>query len=154
MKNKGITLIEMVVVVLILILIAIIAIWSSKKTTIEAETAVIFSELKAVHTGVLKVQGEYNAEIIEDYKAGEQYNTECQDASGIVIPDWYIIYGMTSPSYSETVLENLGIDELKRDYKVNFKEAKVEFLNGPVSVGEYEINSYDEMLVLMESGAI
>ena len=37
MKNKGVTLIEMVIVVIILILIAIIAIWSSSKTYIEEE---------------------------------------------------------------------------------------------------------------------
>ena len=41
MKNKGITMIEMVIVVIILILLAIIAIYTSRKPSLEAEAAVI-----------------------------------------------------------------------------------------------------------------
>ena len=59
MKNKGITIVEMVIVVIILILLAIIAIWTSRKPNIEAEAALVFSELKAVHTGLIKVRQEY-----------------------------------------------------------------------------------------------
>ena len=51
-------------------------------------------------------------------------------------------------------MKNLGVDELKRNYKVNFKTAEVEFLDGEVTVGEYKINSYEDMKTLMESGAI
>ena len=153
MKNKGITMIEMVIVVIILILLAIIAIYTSRKPSLEAEAAVIYSEIKAVRTGVLKIQQEYNLGIC-DYTSGEHYNSVLLDETDTVVPNWYVIYGMDNPKYSEEVLENFGLDELKRNYKVNFETAEVEFLNGPVELGEYEINSYEDMVTLMESGVI
>ena len=66
MKNKGVTIIEMVIVVIILILLAIIAIWSSKQPTLEAEAALYFSELKAVYTGILKIKQEYLQALINE----------------------------------------------------------------------------------------
>lgn len=153
MKNKGITMIEMVIVVIILILLAIIAIYTSKKPSLEAEAALVYSELKAVHTGVLKVQQEYNLGFHE-YTSGEHYSSLLLDESNVVVPNWYVIYGINNAKYDVNVLENLGIDELKRDYKVNYQTAEVEFLNGPVKVGEYEIKSYKDMVTLMESGVI
>lgn len=154
MKNKGITIIEMVIVVIILILLAIIAIWSSRSTSVKAEVSVIWTELKAVHTGVLKIQQEYNLEIFDDYIQGQHYNAQYTDAADNVVPDWYIIYGLADTRYSEEIMENLGVDELKRNYKVNFKTAEVEFLDGAVTIEEYKINSYQDMKTLMESGAI
>lgn len=151
MNNKGITVVEMVIVVLILILLAIISIWSTKATNTKAEAAVVYSELSAVYKGVLKIRGEYNAEIIEDYAPGEHYNGSFTDASGDV---WYTIYGISDPNYSEKIMYNLGIDEIKRNYKVSFDDAEVEFLDGPVKINEYEVNSYDDMKTLMESGVI
>jgi len=154
MKNKGITMIEMVIVVIILILLAIIAIYTSRKPSLEAEAAVIYSEIKAVRTGVLKIQQEYNLGIC-DYTSGEHYSSLLIDETDSDVPKkWYVIYGMDNPKYSQEVLENFGLDELKRNYKVNFETAEVEFLNGPVEIGEYEIHSYDEMVTLMESGVI
>lgn len=154
MKNKGITIVEMVIVVLILILLAIIALWSSKRTSVEAEAALIFSELKAVHTGIIKIKQEYELENFEDYTAGEHYNTELTDASDNVIDDWYVIYGIDDSRYNKKIMQNLGVDELKRNYAVNFNTSEVRFLDGPVKIYEYEVNSYDEMKRLMESGVI
>lgn len=151
MKNKGLTIVEMVVVVLILILLALIGIWSTKGTNTKAEATLIYSELSAMHKGVLKVRGEYNAEIIDNYTQGVHYHGQITDASGDV---WYTIYGIDDPNYNETILYNLGIDEIKRNYKVDFDDAKVEFLDGPVKIDEYEVNSYEDMKTLMESGVI
>lgn len=153
MKNKGITMIEMVVVVIILILLAIIAIYTSRKPSLEAEASVIYSEMKAVRTGVLKIRQEYDLGLHE-YTSGEHYNTVLLDGTDAVVPDWYVIYGMEDSRYSDEILENYGIDELKRNYKINFETAEVEFLNGPIELGEYEINSYEDMVTLMESGVI
>lgn len=154
MKNKGITIIEMVIVVLILILLAVIAIWSAKKTSLEAEAALISTELKAVHTGVIKIKQEYELQNFEDYTPGEHYNVELTDDADNVVPDWYVIYGISDTRYNEKIMQNLGVDELKRNYKVNFETSDVEFLDGPVMIGEYEVNSYDDMVTLMNSGVI
>lgn len=151
MKNKGITIIEMVVVVLILILLAIVALWSSQRVTLESEATVVYGEFKAVHTGVLKINQEYNLEIIEDYTAGEHYNSSYTDENG---KTWYVIYGMNDTHYDEDIIKNLGIDEIKRNYKVNFETGEVEYLDGSVKIGEYEVDSYEDMQTLMESGAI
>lgn len=154
MKNRGVTIIEMVIVVIILILLAIIAIWSSRSTSVKAEAAVIWSELRAVHAGVLKIKQEYDLEIFEDYVQGQHYNAPYTDASDNIVPDWYVIYGLDDVRYSEEIMENIGVDELKRNYKVNFKTAEVEFLDGSVTVDGYNINSYEDMKTLMDSGVI
>ena len=154
MKNKGVTLIEMVIVVIILILLAIIAIWSSTRTSTEAELALLHSEFKAVYTGLLKINQEYNLEIFDDYTSGEHYNSVLTDDSDNIVPDWYVIYGMNDVRYSEEIMDNFGIKELKRNYKVNFKTLEVELLDGPVTVDKYEIDSYDDVKSLEESGVI
>lgn len=151
MKNKGITIIEMVVVVLILILLAIVALWSSQRVTLESEATIVYGEFKAVHTGVLKINQEYNLDIIEDYTVGEHFNSSYTDDNG---KKWYVIYGMNDSHYDEDIIKNLGLDELKRNYKVNFETGEVEYLDGYVKVGEYEIDSYEDIQTLMESGAI
>lgn len=149
MKNKGITIIEMVIVVLILILLAIIALWSSQRVTLESEATVVYAELKAMYTGVLKIQQEYNLDIIDEYESGEHFNVPDPSENG-----WYIIYGLNDDHYNKNVIENLGLDEIKRNYRVNFDTGEVEFLDGPVLVGEYKIDSYEDIVTLMESGAI
>lgn len=154
MKNKGVTVVEMVIVVLILILLAIIAIWSSRKPSIQAEATTLYSELKAVYTGTIKIKQEYNLENFEDYTEGVHYNAKLTDGSDNVIDDWYVIYGIKDVRYNEEIVNNFGLDELKRNYKVNFETTEVEFLDGPVKIGEYEVETYEEMKTLMESGVI
>lgn len=150
MKNKGFTIVEMVIVVIILILLAVIAIRSSKRTSLQAEVASIQAEMSAVRTGVLKIHSEYNNGIIDDYTSGEHYNaimTENGDT-------WYVIYGMNHADYSRDVIDNYGMNELKKNYKVDFDTAEIEFLDGPVKIDDYEINSYDDLKTLLESGVI
>lgn len=154
MNKKGITLIEMVIVVIILIILAITALWSTKQITSKAEADMLLAELKAVYTGVLKIRQEYNLENFENYTQGEHYNDVLTDASDNVVDDWYVIYGMDDVRYDKKIIRNLGVDELKRNYKVNFEEADVEFLDGPVTIDKYEINSYEDMKTLQESGVI
>lgn len=154
MWKKGITMIEMVIVVIILIILAITALWSSKKINLEAESAVILSELKAVYTGVLKIKQEYDLENFEDYESGEHYNALLTDELDNIVPDWYVIYGINDVRYSEEIMKNLGVDELKRNYKVNFNTADVEFLDEPLILDKYQINSYEDMKTLEESGVI
>jgi len=153
MHRRGVTIIEMVIVVLILIILAIIAIWSSRKPSIQAEASAVYSELKAVYTGVLKIKQEYELENFEDYTEGVHYNAKEIDSADSN-KTWYIIYGIGDSRYNEKIMENLGVDELKRNYRVDFDTADVEFLDGPVKVDEYEIDSYDDIKTLMESGVI
>lgn len=148
--NKGFTIVEMVVVVIILILLAIIAIRSSKRTSLQAELANIQTEMSAVRTGVLKIHSEYNNGTIDDYTSGEHYNAIMTESDNT----WYVIYGMNNPEYSKEIMENYGLSELKKDYRVDFDTAEVEFLNGPVKIEEYEITSYEDLMTLIESGVI
>lgn len=151
MKKRGFTIIEMVVVVLILIIISIAAVWGSKPVNTKAELANVESELKAVRTGVIRINSDYNNGIIDEYTSGEHYNTTIVEDDGKA---WYVIYGIGNSNCNEDILDNLGVSDLKRDYKVNYETLDVEFLNGPVTVGEYKINSYEDMQTLIESGVI
>lgn len=154
MKQKGLTMMELVVVVILLIVLAVIAIYASNRPNREAEAAVLFTEMKAVQEGILKIRTEIGlGDTGEDYQAGIHYNEVYQEG-GSEVPGWYIIYGISDPQYNKTVLQNLGVQDLKHNYKVNFDTAEVELLDGPIAIGEYKIRTYQEMKNLMESGVI
>ena len=67
--------------------------------------------------------------------------------------DRYIIYGISEPEYSTTIIENVNVDELKRTYLVKFETGEIK-LEEPATIGEYKIETYEDMETVMESGAI
>ncbi|MBO5179419.1 MAG: hypothetical protein J6B87_03640 [Clostridia bacterium] len=145
MKNKGVSMIELVIVIILLIMIAAFAIFSTKTTNLQAEATLLYTEMKALKEGILAVQQDYNYGIIDEIKEGKHYNT----TSG----DWCVIYGINEPEYSPTIIENVNVDELKRTYLVKFETGEVK-LEEPATIGEYKIETYENIETVMESGAI
>ena len=108
--------------------------------------------MRAVYTGVAHTRDKYNAELIDDYTQGIDYCAKLYISGDST--NWYLIYGLDmNTSYNESVVHNLGINELKRTYKVSFDDVKVELFE-PLTIGGYKITSYDDMITLQESGAI
>jgi len=158
--NKGVTIIELVVVIIILVILAVIAIWSTANTVRKAEAASVFTEFKAVYNGAIQLQNFYNAETLEEYRIDHEYCNKFQEDG----KTWYIIYGLnhkddkiaSGDRYSDEVIKNWGVDELKRSYEVTLDgEIKIRLYNNEyVTVGGYIVRSYDDILTLQESGAV
>lgn len=145
MKNKGVSMIELVIVIVILIMIASFAIMSTKTTNLQAEATLLYTEMRALKTGVLSVKQDYDYGIIDSIDKDKYYND--------VEDDWYIIYGVGELEYSEEIMKNLSLDELKRTYLVDYETGDVK-LQESVTIGDYKIETYDDIEKIIKSGAI
>jgi hypothetical protein len=163
MSKKGITIIELIIVIIILILLAIIAIYNTQKMSLKADAILYETEFKALYTSLTHLQTEYNVGLIDfdervDGKP-KYYNAAYEDDDGVT---WYLVYGKDRWDYSETVFDNLDIDELKYSYRFRLKdknddtkdEIYIEYYGRTVQIGDYTVQSYDDMINLMNSGAI
>ena len=163
MSKKGITIVEIVVVIIILILLAVIAIFNTNRTMEMAQAMAYKEEFAALYSALTNLQTQYNLGFIE-YTSGENYyssfvNHEDNDNT------WYTIYGLNNVSevgYSEKIIKNLGLDELKRSYEFRLRDdynnkddIQIKLLGDDyLDVKGYRIRTYDDILELMESGAI
>lgn len=144
-KNKGVSMIELVIVIAILIMIAGFAILSTKTTNLQAEATLLYTEMKALKTGVLAVKQDYDYGVIDSIPKGKYYND--------IENDWCIIYGVSELEYSEEIIKNLSLDELKRTYLVDYETGDVK-LRESVKIGDYKIETYDDIEKIIKSGAI
>lgn len=144
-KNKGVSMIELVIVIVLLIMIAAFAISSTKTTNLQAEATMLYTEMKALHSGIRSINQEYTYGIIDTFEEGKHYN----EKDG----DWYVIYGINEPEYSPEIIENVNVDELKRTYLVKFETGEIK-LKEPTTIGEFKIQTYEDIETVMESGAI
>ena len=145
MKNKGVSMIELVIVIILLIMIAAFAIFSTKTTNLQAEATLLYTEMKALYGGIRAVYQDYNYGIIDELEEGKHYNKKDGE--------WYVIYGISEPEYSPEIIENINVDELKRTYLVKFETGEIK-LEEPATIGEFKIQTYEDMETVMESGAI
>ena len=143
MKNKGVSMIELVIVIILLIMIAAFAIFSTKTTNLQA--TLLYTEMKALYGGIRAVYQDYNYGIIDELEEGKHYNKKDGE--------WYVIYGISEPEYSPEIIENINVDELKRTYLVKFETGEIK-LEEPATIGEFKIQTYEDMETVMESGAI
>ncbi len=152
-QKKGVTMIEMVIVVLILILLAITAIWPGKKVQTEAELANLYSEFKALHAGTLKIKQEYDMGLIEKEDLSKLFYQD--ETREFLLDDWHAVESISSGHYNEGLMEELGIEELKRNYEINIMEGDVRLLaEEGEKIGEYKVRTYEDIVALNESGAI
>ena len=163
MSKKGITIVELVVVIIILILLSIIAIFNTNKTMVMSEAMAYKQEFTALYTALTNLQMQYNLGEIE-YTQGEHYYSSREDADDNN-NTWYTVYGLNNYSeegYSEKIIENLGLDELKRSYEFRLYDNKTEkddiairFIgNDYVEINGYKVRTYEDIVNLMNSGAI
>ena len=160
MSKKGITIIELVIVIIILILLAIIAIYNTQKLSLKADAILYETEFKALYTSLTSLQTQDNVDLIdfEEIVDGKpKYYNASYEEDGFT---WYLLYGKDRWDYSETVFDNLDIDELKNSYKFRLRNENeeddlyIEYYGKTVQIGDYTVRSYDDMINLMNSGAI
>lgn len=144
-NKKGVTIVELVIIIILLLLIASFAILSTRTTNIEAEATALYSEMDALHRAIILVNSDYNYGIINEIEEGKYYSSKDDE--------WCKVYGISNSNYSQEIINNLGLDELKRTYLVNFETGEIK-LENPEKIGEYIIETYKEMKTIIESGAL
>ena len=163
MSKKGITIVELVVVIIILILLSIIAIFNTNKTMVMSEAMACKQEFTSLYAALTNLQTQYNLGEIE-YTSGEHFysSREDEDDNNNI---WYTVYGLNNygeVGYSDKIIENLGLDELKRSYEYRLYDNKKEkddiairFIgNDYVEISGYKVRTYEDIVNLMNSGAI
>ncbi len=156
--KKGITLIEIVIVIIILILLAIIAIYNTQKMSLKAEAVACETEFKALYTALSSLQTQDNMGLIDFDREGEGVYFNKRDTGDSVT--WYVVFGKDETD-EEKIYTNLGLDNLKRSYRFRLRdldntrdEIFIEYLYGSLKIGDYSVRSYEDIINLMNSGAI
>ena len=128
---------------------------------LKAEAILYETEFKALYTSLTNLQTEYNVSLIEfedtDDVGYKYFNEKIEDGD----VTWYIVYGKDRADFDTRIFNYLGVDELKYSYKYRLRnldnskdEIFIEYYVKPVQIGDYTVKSYEDMINLMNSGAI
>lgn len=146
-NNKGISMIELVIVIIIMILIASFAIYNGTDSTEKAEATQIYTEITNVMKAVNGVMLQKELESGDDEWLKDYYDKELGNG-------WYEVYGMNDSGYSSSeVRKKLSLDEIKRNYMVNYETGEV-MLSKPTEVLKSTVRTYDSIRTLVQSGKI
>ena len=151
MNNKrGVSLIELALVMIIMIIIAAFAIFNGSNTVDKAEATEIYEEIdnmvKATNGVIIQKElGNYDDEWLKDY-----YDVDLGN-------NWYLIYGakgLGESNYANSnVRKNIGMDTIKRDYRVNYDTGEV-MLHQPIQVLGSTVQTYESIRALVNSNKI
>lgn len=162
-NNLGITMVEVVVVIVIMLMIIAFAVNSGGETLNQADITDVYVEMNSMRAAVNSIVAKRNIDETYEIVKGKQYDAEFTLPLGSTVnypsyitdntDDWHIVLGKDSPAketYEESIVrEELGLDEIKHTYIVNYETASVE-LYEPVEVAGYKVRTYEEVRSLAE----
>ena len=172
-KERGVTMIELVIVLIIILLISTFSIYSGNKATDQANVTEVYTEINsmraAVNSILIKEELDNEFELIE----GIHYDKKVSDIPGLetleafeteyeidVINEeeygnLYLIYGLDElENYnSSEVRNNYGLDSIKHTYLVNFVTGRVELLKS-VKLADRNVRTFEQIRALVEGGSI
>lgn len=173
MKNqKGVTMIELVIVLVILLLLTTFAVYTGTESTNQALVTEVYTEINSMRsaTNSIKIKKELNSNFIMeegihfDKKLSDvMTKDELKNNYNIDIDEGfdklYLIYGMdeygmSGDKYNNSdVRKNYGLDSIKHTYLVNFETGKVELLKSLI-LDNKEIRTYEQIRALVDDGEI
>lgn len=142
-NQNGISMMEIIISIIILLFIAFFSIYSAKNAVPTAEASEIYSEMRSIEQAIESVKAEMI--LNDDFALIE--GTHYDEADG----ENYIIYG--SLNHETSAADNLGINNLKRDYIVNFSTGSFE-LKDEVSINGTKVKTLESVKSLIDSGNI
>jgi type II secretory pathway pseudopilin PulG len=176
-KNKGITLVELVIAIIIMIIIATIAFSTGKEATLEAKISKAYNEVMLIRESIVdartlieieKERGEETPKYSYDYftvpeEVGivTKFDTSTQiDALNDRLSEALkteiknnintgMTYYLISYKYKRP-LERLGIKNVEMEYIVNFDTEDVYLLDGITKSGT-TVYKYDEIIKLYDN---
>ncbi|MBQ9314697.1 MAG: hypothetical protein IJ220_06900 [Clostridia bacterium] len=150
-KNKGISMIELVIVIIIMILIASFAIFSGINSIQKAEATELYAEMSNLMKAVNGVMVQRELE-----RGGSDWivkNGYCESGDNGT-NGWFTVYGVGDSHYEESNLrKKLDMDTIKRNYMVNYDTGEV-VLSTPIEIFGNSIRTYDSLRALVESDKI
>ena len=172
-RQKGISMIELVIVLIIIILIASFSIYTGNAAIDQATLTEVYSEILAIKGVVNDVNMKrsladdfdldgYLGEMY-DKKIGDMSQAEYESISGIIVSettfenmqDSYIIFGMDSMDQyqNSNVRKYYGIESIKHSYIVDFDASKVDLLR-PVKIANQNVRTFEQIRALVDEGSI
>ena len=145
--QKGITMIEVIVSIVVLLIIALLAVYMSKDSTMQAKATEVYAEMKAVDQAINTVRSDMLLDDSFSLEQGKHYDATTGEE------DFYIIYGSLDDSNEMQAAKNIGLDSLKRNYIVNYETGEFK-LQTAVDIKGNDIRTIREVKDLLDSGAI
>lgn len=173
MKNqKGVSLIELVIVLVILLLLTAFAVYTGTESTNQALVTEVYTEINSmrVATNSIKIKKELNSNFImeegihfdkklSDVMTKEElknnYNIDIDEG----FDELYLIYGMDEYGMADNkynnsnIRTNYGLDSIKHTYLVNFKTGKVELLKS-LTLANKQVRTFEQIRALVDDGEI
>ena len=170
-KQKGVSMMELVIVIIIIILIASFSVYTGKTALDQATATEVYEEMNVMmqHINDVNLQF-YIADEPFELERGVHYDEKVADiyanknsfetVYGSTLTDedfqnMYIIYGMDIiDNYkASNVKAYYGMDSIKHSYLVNFENVKVDLLKS-VKISDRNVRTYEQVRALVDNGSL
>ena len=168
-KQKGVSMIELVIVLIIVILIASFSIYTGREALDQATASEVYTEINSMREAINSIN--LKRSLYDDFEleAGVQYDVKVEDTItksefesrfGETISDeeyknTYIIYGMDMMEdyQGSDVKDFYGLDSIKHSYLVNFDDVQVDLLKS-VKISNRTVRTFEQVRSLVDEGDI
>lgn len=148
-SNKGISMVELVIVIIIMILIAGFATFGGKSSLEKAEATEVYGEITNVKKAVNGVIAQMELEDGDTDWLNGYYDRVVNKDEG-----WYEIYGINQDGYQNSLVrDKLNLDSIKRNYMVNYETGEVMLSEATTILGR-NVRTYESIRAIMESDKI
>ena len=171
--QKGVSMIELVIVLIIIILIASFSVYTGNVAIEQASLTEVYSEILSIKSAVndvnmkrsLSDDFDFDSYLGEMYdrKIGDMSKAEYESMSGIMVSDItfdylkdsYIIFGMDNmDNYKNSeVRKYYGLESIKHSYVVNFEESRVDLLKS-VKIANQNVRTFEQIRALVDEGGV
>ena len=147
-NNRGISIIELIVVMIIMIMLVAFSVYSGINYVQKSEATNLYEEMHSMKIAIGNINMEKSMGDHDDTWLIANYTNE--DVGN----GWYKVIATEELAVGEKDLSNnYGLDTIRRTYLVNFKEEDL-ILENPVEVLGTSIRTYDSIRTLVESNKI
>lgn len=146
-NNKGVSIVELVIVLIIMILLISFAVYSGSGSIEKAEATELYEEINTMHVAVngimtQKLLGDYDDAWLSNY-----YNEDLGNG-------WVVVKATNELNASETDLsDKYEMEYIRRTYLINFETGEV-MLSRAIEILGTEVRTYNSIRNLVESDKI
>ena len=145
-NNAGLSMIEIIIAIIVLLIIVFIATYNSKDAIPQAKATELRAEMIAVEQAIEVVKAKLLTNDDFQLIEGEHYDDTAEG-------NYYIIYGNLDEEHTVAAAKKLGINDLKRNYLVNYTTGAFE-LENPVAINNTEVRTLEGLENIIDGGSI
>ena len=168
--QKGVTMIELVIVLIIILLIASFSVYSGKESVDRATATEVYAEINSMRAAINSINIKKDLDESFVLTKGEHYDIKATDLKNTKVEfevqyditlgdvdydDLYVIYGMDNLDIYNTskVKESYGLDSIKHTYLVNFEEGTADLFNY-IKISNRNVRTFEQVRALVDDGEI